>query len=191
MEQVLAEYHKANPLPCRHEGSGPAAEGPPGSRAKEADAILTAMLRGGTVTAIADRCALPDFRVVLTKRQTALRQKLLDSYRKSGREVPFVDDIYATFPTNERDDCKKVLENLVSCGELVMLTPQLFYHKDVYEEVCALTRDFFEGHPAFTLAEYRDLLGTSRKYALAILEFFDKTKVTKMVGDHREVIGSL
>ena len=39
--------------------------------------------------------------------------------------------------------------------------------------------------------EYRDLLGTSRKYALAILEFFDKTKVTKMVGDHREVIGSL
>ena len=75
-------------------------------------------------------------------------------------------------PTNERDDCKKVLENLVSCGELVMLTPQLFYHKDVYEEVCALTRDFFEGHPAFTLAEYRDLLGTSRKYALAILEFF-------------------
>ena len=120
-----------------------------------------------------------------------VRQKLLDSYRKSGREVPFVDDIYASFPANERDDCKKVLENLVSCGELVMLTPQLFYHKDVYEEVCALTRDFFEGHPAFTLAEYRDLLGTSRKYALAILEFFDKTKVTKMVGDHREVIGSL
>ena len=46
-----------------------------GAELKEADAILTAMLRGGTVTAIADRCALPDFRVVLTKRQTALRQK--------------------------------------------------------------------------------------------------------------------
>ena len=191
VEQVLAEYHKANPL---HAGMKVAAlrqKALRGAELKEADAILTAMLRGGTVTAIADRCALPDFRVVLTKRQTALRQKLLDSYRKSGREVPFVDDIYASFPTNERDDCKKVLENLVSCGELVMLTPQLFYHKDVYEEVCALTRDFFEGHPAFTLAEYRDLLGTSRKYALAILEFFDKTKVTKMVGDHREVIGSL
>ena len=191
VEQVLAEYHKANPL---HAGMKVAAlrqKALRGAELKEADAILTAMLRGGTVTAIADRCALPDFRVVLTKRQTALRQKLLDSYRKSGREVPFVDDLYASFPTNERDDCKKVLENLVSCGELVMLTPQLFYHKDVYEEVCALTRDFFEGHPVFTLAEYRDLLGTSRKYALAILEFFDKTKVTKMVGDHREVIGSL
>ncbi len=35
----------------------------------------------------------------------------------------------------------------MSCGELVMLTPQLFYHKDVYEEVCALTRDFFEATP--------------------------------------------
>ncbi|MFR7892898.1 MAG: SelB C-terminal domain-containing protein [Dysosmobacter sp.] len=161
-----------------------------GAELKEADAILTAMLRGGTVTAIADRCALPDFRVVLTKRQTALRQKLLDSYRKSGRGT-LCGRHLRHFPHQRAGRLQKVLENLVSCGELVMLTPSLFYHKDVYEEVCALTRDFFEGHPAFTLAEYQDLLGTSRKYALAILEFSDKTKVTKMVGDHREVIGSL
>ena len=182
---------QGQPPPCGHEGSGPAAEGPPGSGAEGGRRHPYRHAPWRHRHCHCRPLRLPDFRVVLTKRQTALRQKLLDSYRKSGREVPFVDDLYASFPTNERDDCKKVLENLVSCGELVMLTPQLFYHKDVYEEVCALTRDFFEGHPAFTLAEYRDLLGTSRKYALAILEFFDKTKVTKMVGDHREVIGSL
>ncbi len=87
--------------------AAPAAEGPPGSRAEGGRRHPYRHAPGGTVTAIADRCALPDFRVVLTKRQTALRQKLLDSYRKSGREVPFVDDIYASFPTNERDDCKR------------------------------------------------------------------------------------
>lgn len=189
--QVLTEYHKANPL---HAGMKIAALRQKAFRnteLRDADAILSAMVRGGTVALIADRCALPDFRVVLTKRQTALRQRLLENYRASGREVPFVNDLYDSFPANERDDCKKVLENLVSCGELVMLTPQLFYHKDVYAEVCELTRSFFLTHPTFTLAEYRDMLNTSRKYALAILEFFDKNKITKLVGDHREVTGTL
>lgn len=51
MEQVLAEYHKANPL---HAGMKVAAlrqKALRGAELKEADAILTAMLRGGTVTA--------------------------------------------------------------------------------------------------------------------------------------------
>lgn len=188
---VLAEYHKANPL---HSGMKIAEVRQKAFRktdAKDADAILRAMVAGGTVTEIASRYALPDFRVVLTKKQNLLRQRILQQYAAAGREVPFVEDLYQGFSPNERDDCKKVLENLASCGELVMLTPQLFYHKDVYEEVCTLTRDFFAEHPSFTLAEYRDLLSTSRKYALAILEYFDKNKITKKIDDIRTVIGTL
>ncbi len=115
---MLAEYHKANPPPCGHEGSGPAAEGPPGAELKEADAILTAMLRGGTVTAIADPLRPAGLPGGAHQAPDGPAAKLLDSYRKSGREVPFVDDIYASFPHQRgRTTAKKVLENLVSCGE--------------------------------------------------------------------------
>jgi selenocysteine-specific elongation factor len=191
VEKVLEEYHRANPL---HAGMAVAALRQKAFRnteRKEADAILAVMLRGGTIVQIADRCALPAFRVVLTRRQEQLRQRILQQYRTAGRETPFADDLYASFQPNERDDCRKVLENLVSCGELVMLTPQLFYHREVYEEVCRLSRDFFAQYPTFTLAQYRDLLATSRKYALAILEYFDKNRITKKVDDSRVVIGTL
>ena len=75
------------------------------------DAILTAMVQGGAIRQEADRYALPDFKVVLTKRQTQLRQQILHQYQTAGREVPFVEDLYATFPANQQEDCRKVLES--------------------------------------------------------------------------------
>jgi selenocysteine-specific elongation factor len=42
-----------------------------------------------------------------------------------------------------------------------------------------------EQHGKITLAEYRDLLNTSRKYAVLILEYLDQQKITKMVDDAR------
>lgn len=188
---ALRAYHAANPL---HAGMKAAELRQKAFRNLDiaaADAILSLMVRGGTLRYDADRYALPEFRVVLTKRQIQLREKLLQTYRSAGREVPFADDLYAAFPAAERDDCKKVLENLVSCGQLVMLSPQLFYSCEVFEEVCGLTRRFFDGHTQVTLAEYRDLLQTSRKYALAILEYFDRCKITKKVDDYRILVGNL
>ena len=189
--RVLEEYHKANPL---HAGMPVAALRQKvfvKTELKEADAVLHMMGRDGTVRRLADRCALPEFRVVLTKRQEALRRRILEKYQAAGVETPFADDLYATFQPGEREDCKKVLENLVSGGELVMLTPQLFWHSSVYEEVCSRSRAFFAEHPSFTLAEYRDMLGTSRKYALAVLEYYDRLRVTRKEGDSRQVVGTL
>jgi selenocysteine-specific elongation factor len=44
------------------------------------------------------------------------------------------------------------------------------------------------GHP-ISLAEYRDLLGTTRKYAQGLLEYFDRQRVTRRIGDRRVAIG--
>ena len=68
-----------------------------------------------------------------------------------------------------------------------MLTPQLCLHSQVYAQVCDKTRDFMAEHQELTLAEFRDLLGTSRKYALAVLEYYDKNKILKKDGDVRRL----
>lgn len=48
-----------------------------------------------------------------------------------------------------------------------------------------LTRHHFTNHPSLTLAELRDMLGTSRKVALPLLEYFDLQKYTAREGDTR------
>ena len=82
-----------------------------------------------------------------------------------------------------------MLESLVTGGELVMLTPQICWHKDTYTRVCDVVKAHFAEHETLILGELRDILGTSRKYAMAVLEYYDKNRITKKDGDVRRLVG--
>ena len=118
-----------------------------------------------------------------------IREKLLQTYRKAGLESPATDDVLAAFPQNEKTDAKQVLESLVTGGDLVMLCPQICWYKDVYAQVCQTVKEHFAKEETLTLAQLRDLLGSSRKYTLAVLEYFDKNRITKKDGDLRRLVG--
>lgn len=45
-----------------------------------------------------------------------------------------------------------------------------------------------EANGEITLAQFRDMCGTSRKYAVQLLEYMDKKKITKLVGDKRVLL---
>lgn len=184
---LLEQYHRQNPLHAGMKVAELRQKLLKNTDQAVADAILAALARERKIKAVADRYALADFAVHLTKRQSAIREKLLQTYRKAGLEVPGLDEVIASFPPAEQGDCRQVVESLVSGGGLVMLTPQLCLHSQVYAQVCDKTRDFMAEHQELTLAEFRDLLGTSRKYALAVLEYYDKNKILKKDGDVRRL----
>jgi selenocysteine-specific elongation factor len=78
-------------------------------------------------------------------------------------------------------------ELLLWLGEQGLLTKVA---EGVYFHTQAITaaRDTlsrFQGAEGFTLAEARDALATSRKYALPLLEHFDREKITKRIGEKR------
>ena len=184
-ESLLAKYHKDNPLHGGMKVAELRQKLLKGADRQRADAILDCLAREGKIKAVADRYALADFEVRLTKKQNALKTKLLQIYHKMGLEVENLDDVYVQFERNELADCKQVLESLVSGGELVMLTPQLCIERSIYKDIWKKTKQHFAEHEELTLAEFRDMLGTSRKYALAVLEYYDKNKILKKDGDVR------
>jgi selenocysteine-specific elongation factor len=49
-------------------------------------------------------------------------------------------------------------------------------------------RAFFLKKPEMTVAEFRDILKTTRKYALPFLEYLDSNKVTMRIGDVRKFL---
>ena len=104
----------------------------------------------------------------------------------AGREWT-VDEVMATFQMNERNDFKQVLDSVVSGGDIVMLTPQICYSRESYKKACDAAKAHFAGHDTITLAEFRDAMSTSRKYALAVLEYFDKNGITRKDGDFRRL----
>lgn len=182
---ILEHYHKVNPLHAGMKEAELRQKLLKSTPQPVTDAILGAMTREGKLKHVAWRYALGDFTVHLTKRQNALREKLLHSYHAFGLEVPNLDEVLGKFPPAEQAECKRVVESMVTGGELVMLTPQLCLHQEVYAEIAQKSREYLEAHGELTLADFRDLLNTSRKYALAILEYYDKNKILRKEGDIR------
>ncbi|MGM9588796.1 MAG: selenocysteine-specific translation elongation factor [Faecousia sp.] len=187
--EILAGYHKLNPL---HAGMKEAEVRQKCFKALDqtaADALLGALRQEGKLRRVSDRYALSDFEIKFTKRQNNIKQKLLQTYRAADLESPATDDVLAAFPQNEKVDAKQVLESLVTGGELVMLTPQICWYKDVYARVCDVVKAHFAEHETLTLGELRDLINSSRKYTLAVLEYYDKNRITKKDGDLRRLVG--
>lgn len=187
--EILSGYHKANPLHAGMKEAEVRQKCFKNLDQTTADALLGALRQEGKLRRIFDRYALADFEIKFTKRQTGIKQKLLQTYKAADLESPATDDVLAGFPQNEKTDARQVLESLVTGGELVMLTPQICWYKDVYARVCDVVKTHFETHETITLGELRDLINSSRKYTLAVLEYYDKNRITKKDGDLRYLVG--
>ena len=184
-EALLTDYHAKNPL---HAGIRAAELRQRLFRAVEperADALLAIFVREGKLRFAAERYALADFTVRYTRRQTALRAELLALYRAADLRPERTDRVLARFDAKDRAEAERVLESLLTGGELIALAPRLCLHREVYVCACALVRAYFADHETLTLAAFRDLLGTSRDSALLVLECLDRNGRTRREGDLR------
>ncbi|CAA9575725.1 MAG: Selenocysteine-specific translation elongation factor [uncultured Thermomicrobiales bacterium] len=80
---------------------------------------------------------------------------------------------------------KEALVGLVERGELVEVGDGIVYRPETLDAIKTLVLAHIERHGKITLADYRDAVGTSRKFAQATLEFLDGVRVTRRVGDDR------
>jgi selenocysteine-specific elongation factor len=86
-----------------------------------------------------------------------------------------------------RRELVDVLSVLEGEGRVVRVGPELYYARDAADQVTALVRGHCRAHGELTAAGFRDLIHASRKYAIAVLEWCDRTGVTVRVGDLRKL----
>jgi selenocysteine-specific elongation factor len=75
------------------------------------------------------------------------------------------------------------LGTLLKEGRLVRLDPRIIYHRDSFERANSLVADFLRLRREITIADAKDILRVSRKFACAVLEYLDKIQVTRRKGD--------
>jgi selenocysteine-specific elongation factor len=80
------------------------------------------------------------------------------------------------------------LPALCEAGRAVRIGRSMYAHPDAIESVSALVRRILEQEETLTLARLRDELGSSRKYAQALLEHLDAARVTRRLADDRRVL---
>jgi selenocysteine-specific elongation factor len=89
-------------------------------------------------------------------------------------------------------ECKEELGEdlfrmLIERGDLVQLSEEVVYSSDQYEKLRNEVIAYLQKNSTITVADFRDRYQTSRKYALAFLEYLDQINITRREGDFRKL----
>jgi selenocysteine-specific elongation factor len=150
-------------------------------------AVLDGLLAAGRLVREGAEIGLPGRRPKADPVQAELRSRVEAAFRDARFSAPLEDDVRTKLGLNP-SVFNPILIALLRSGDLVRLAPKVTYHREALEAARAAVAGLIERHGSVTIAELRDRLGVSRKYAQAILEHFDKTGFTARVED-RHVLG--
>ena len=124
---------------------------------------------------------LPDFTPAFTAEQQQRVERLLQTFRAHPYTPPGRVEI-------EVEVGSEVLGALLERGTLVRLgsvADAVFFLRESYDEAVHRLVSYLREHETMTAAEARDLLGTTRKYILPLLEHLDERRITRRLGDQR------
>ncbi|QGU00630.1 Selenocysteine-specific translation elongation factor [Candidatus Syntrophocurvum alkaliphilum] len=85
----------------------------------------------------------------------------------------------------KEQDFNEMLNYLIDQGQLLKIAEGMYFTKEAIEKGKEILKNHFEKENELTLAQARDLLNTSRKYALPLIEYYDRIRFTRRVGDVR------
>jgi selenocysteine-specific elongation factor len=111
---------------------------------------------------------------------TPAQQRQVDTLRRALAASPYSPPS----PADTGAD-PEVIASLVDSGELVKLEETLYYSRATYDEMVARVLQTIDEQGDINVAAMRDIFGTTRKYAIPLLEHLDDQKITRRVGDVR------
>ena len=127
---------------------------------------------------------LPEFEV----RKDSVYEKVLKTVQKQFEKAQFDFQRFSeiSFGNIKREEVEDIMLLLIDEDIVVKITEDLYTLKSIIEKAKEVIQNRLKENPLITIAEVRDLLGTSRKSAKPILEYMDSIKVTKKNGTESE-----
>ena len=153
-------------------------------------AILTAMSRAGRLEESERGVALPGRGPQLSKNEQKLLAEIIETYRASGYEPPTVDEVRSRVTKNQQS-VDQLMALAVAEGQLIEIGGGFLLHADVERRLRETLAAQMTGGEGRTVSQIRELLGTTRKYAVPLCEYLDRTGFTRREGDLRYLARSL
>ncbi len=178
----LAQHHRSHPLEPGYSREACRSEMLSGAPPSLLEHLLA---RSGKVAAEGEFLRLSSHRVQLAASEGAALAQIEESFRAAGILVPALDEVLAQ-SGQPPAKAKAVLAVLLRSGQLVRVGQALVFHR----ECLARLKDQIRAKQGqrFGVAEFKDWTGASRKYAIPLLEYLDKERVTRREGEQRLVL---
>ena len=152
------------------------------------DALVSTLIdrlnSSGRVVADARTVALAGHEPRLSQGEKKLKREIAEAYRAGGSSPPDPSE-WAAKGGPRASAVPELLALLVDEEQIVEIGPGLYLGRDVEVEMRRRVFDRLSGGDGMTMAEIRDMLGTSRKFAVPIGEYLDRIGWTRREGDVR------
>ena len=185
MPESLALFHRQNPLV--------------GGMGKEAfrekfslssvvfAAALSLLLRDRKIEVHGDLVRLPGHGVVMKDEEAESKKQIEEAFAGAGLKVPALQEVLAGLKV-DRARAQKIMTLLLRERMLVKVSEELVFHRTALEELRRLVAAQRVKSPRMDVALFKEMTGVSRKYAIPLLEYLDRERITRRVGDVREIL---
>jgi selenocysteine-specific elongation factor len=188
LEQQAAKFHAENPL-----APGIAREQLRASvgrrvRVEIFRATLEMLLQQKKLEAHGELIRKAGSGIALLPEEARAKELMEAAFAKAGLAVPAMNEVLAKLPV-EKKRAEKILQLLLREKILVRVTAELIFHREALAHLKAdlVTYKKTKGE-RLSVPAFKELTGITRKYAIPLLEYLDRERVTKRAGDERVIL---
>ena len=185
LRQLVSSFHSHNPL----------VPGISKDALREQAALSEISFDAGLSSAIAvkqlavtqDLVHLPGRGVEMKDEESESRKTIEQAFSSAGLKVPALKDVLAGLKI-DKARAQKIVTLLLREKLLIKVSDDLVFHRTALDQLRTSLAAQKAKAPKINVAGFKDLTGVSRKYAIPLLEYLDRERVTKRVGDERVIL---
>jgi selenocysteine-specific elongation factor len=150
-------------------------------------AVVAILASEGKVEAVGDLVHLRGRGVVMKDEEAESRNIIEQAFASAGLKVPALKDVLAGLKI-DKTRAQKLVTLLLRDKVLVKVSDDLVFHQAALNELRKNLAEQKSKSPKIDVGRFKDLTGVSRKYAIPLLEYLDRERVTRRVGDERVIL---
>jgi selenocysteine-specific elongation factor len=184
----VARFHKANPLVAGITREELREHTLPVAHPAVFDAALARLIKEGKLETAGEIVRQIGRQVVLDDAETGARRSIAEAFERAGLAVPSMKEVLDSIAMDGARK-QKLLQLLLKDRELVRVTPDLVFHRAALDRLKGmLAQHKAHGNAKINVGQFKDLAGITRKYAIPLLEYMDRERVTRRAGDERIIL---
>jgi selenocysteine-specific elongation factor len=190
---TLTRFHQENSLVPGMETEELRSHLPPAITLRDFRLIIERMSSEAGLIREDSRIRLKSHRLQLTAIQIDLSTRLERVLNEAGFQPPDLKQLaeQLRMPTSELPQLRTLLAAMERENRVARVAADLYFGRDVMAAARTKLVDRLRLDGKITAATYRDMLGASRKFAIALLDYFDHTGLTLRTGDERKLRASI
>ena len=184
----IERFHRENPLSPGIAKEELRAKAAPRIRNDVFSAALADLEAARAIRMTGDLIAIAGREIALQPEEARAKEQIEEAFAKAGLAVPALDETLGKLPV-ERRRAQKLLQMSLREGTLVKVSEDMVFHRAALARLRDLLAKYKnEKGASLPIAAFKEMTGATRKYAIPLLEYLDRERVTRRAGDERVIL---